>query len=295
MLTSLTTPPILKPEPHTDEPDSNTDDPGPSPSAYVFRIQTRQSPYLDTFHAHHPVHITIASGATGNMIHHTDVQSLSCHVRPSSQSVHQADGSSPLHMVGETCLSFTHEDQTFTFEGLVVENLDVDVLAGTPFMGTNDIAVRPAKRQVILGDGSIHHYGSHQPAAVSSATRRAIVLRSPPSLTTIWLGEFLGVDLRVMHLVTLYMHWNHKPTRLAQDSYQPPKCGQPWPSSPALQVRYTSPTCLPSHISSRETSTSVRYVPCMHQKPATTTHNCKPRDNPGHLYFRPTRTGTRTL
>ena len=33
-------------------------------------------------------------------------------------------------------------------------------LAGTPFMVSNDIAVRPAKRQVILGDGTIHNYGS---------------------------------------------------------------------------------------------------------------------------------------
>ena len=181
--------------PYADEPDSDTDDPGPSLSTHVFRIQTRQSPYLDMFHAHHPVRITIDSGATGNMIRHTVVQRLGCRVTPSSQSVHQADGSSPLHVVGETRLSFTREDRIFTFEGLVVENLDVDVLAGTPFMETNDIAVRPAKRQVILGDGSIHNYGSHQPAAVSSAACRAIVLRSPSSSTTIWPGEFLEVDL----------------------------------------------------------------------------------------------------
>ena len=62
-------------------------------------------------------------------------------------------------------------------------------------METNNIAVRPAKRQVILGDGSIHNCGSHQPAAVSSAARRAIVLRSPSLSTTIWPGEFLEVDL----------------------------------------------------------------------------------------------------
>ena len=88
--------------PYADEPDSDTDDPGPSLSTHVFRIQTRQSPYLDMFHAHHPVRITIDSGATGNMIRHTVVQRLGCRVTPSSQSVHQADGSSPLHVVGET-------------------------------------------------------------------------------------------------------------------------------------------------------------------------------------------------
>ena len=55
---------------------------------------------------------------------------------------------------------FTRDTHTFQFEGLVVEDLDVDILAGTPFMSVNDIAVRPARRQVILGDGSTFTYGS---------------------------------------------------------------------------------------------------------------------------------------
>ena len=181
--------------PNVAEPDSDTDDTGPSPSPKVLRIQTRQSPYLDMFYSHYPVRITIDSGATGNMIRHTVVQRLGCHMTSSSQSVHQADGSSPLHVVGETRFSFNREGRDFTFEGLVVENLDVDVLAGTPFMETNDIAVRPAKRQVILGNGSIISYGSQHPATVNSAACRAIVLRSPPKSMTIWPGEFVEVDL----------------------------------------------------------------------------------------------------
>ena len=113
------------------------------------------------------------------MIRHTVVQRLGCQMTSSSQSVHQADGSPPLHVVGETRFSLNREGRDFTFEGLVVENLDVDVLAGTPFMETNDIAVRLAKRQVILGNGSIVSYGSPHPATVNSAARRSIVLRSP--------------------------------------------------------------------------------------------------------------------
>ena len=49
------------------------------------------------FHAHNRVRITIDSGATRNMICHNVVQPLGCRMTPSSQSVHQADGSSPLH------------------------------------------------------------------------------------------------------------------------------------------------------------------------------------------------------
>ena len=184
-----------EPTPCVDESVGDTDDTGSSLNSHVFRIQTRQSPYLDMFYAHHPVRVTIDSGATGNMIRHTVIQRLGCQVAPSSQSVHQADGSSPLHVVGETRFPFTCGGHTFIFEGLVVENLDVHVLAGTPFMESNDIAVRPAKHQVILGDGTIHNYGSQQPVSISPTARRAIVLRSPPTSTTVWPGEFLEVEL----------------------------------------------------------------------------------------------------
>ena len=43
----------------------------------------------------------------------------------------------------------------FVFEGLDEENLDVDILAGMPFMEYND-GVQPAKHQVTLSDGTIY-------------------------------------------------------------------------------------------------------------------------------------------
>ena len=161
----------------------------------AFRIQTRQSPYIDAFHTHHPVRITIDSGATGNMIRHSVVQRLGSLITSSAQSAHQADGSSPLKVVGETRLVFTRDSREHVFEGLVVENLDVDVLAGTPFIETNDIAVRPAKRQAILGDGSVYLCGSNPHQAKGPAARRALVLRAPPNSMTVWPGEFVEVQL----------------------------------------------------------------------------------------------------
>ena len=62
-------------------------------------------------------------------------------------------------------------------------------------MECNDIAVRPTKRQVILGDGTIHNHGSQQPVTINSTARRAIVLRSSPTSTTILPGEFLELGL----------------------------------------------------------------------------------------------------
>ena len=147
--------------------------------AVAYRVQTRQSPYMDAFHGHHVIRVTIDSGATGNMIRHSTVKRLGSQIVSSAQSVHQADGSSQLKVVGETRISFSRDNRVFSFEGLVVENLDFDVLAGTPFMEANDISVRPAKREVMLGDGTTNTYGSCSPAEANTTARRAFVLRAP--------------------------------------------------------------------------------------------------------------------
>ena len=146
---------IIDGDHHTDCEASTSDDSDNCEESSTLRIQVRMSPYIDTFYRHHPARITIDSGATGNMIRHSIAKRLGAQIKTSSQSAHQADGSSPLTVVGETKLTFVRNDKNFVFEGLVVKNLDVDILAGTPFMESNDIAVRPAKQQVLLGDGTV--------------------------------------------------------------------------------------------------------------------------------------------
>ena len=72
-----------------------------------------QSPYIDAFLAHHSVRIIIDSGATGNMIRSDIANNLRASVTPSSQYAHQADGLSPLHVSGETRLTFNHRHLKF--------------------------------------------------------------------------------------------------------------------------------------------------------------------------------------
>ena len=179
---------ILDNESDTDcdlDPDPPVPDPTlPTPDVVAYCVQTRQSPYMDVFHAHGVVRVTIDSGATGNMIRHSTAKHLGCPIISSAQSVQQADGSSQLHVVGETRTTFTRNNTDFTFEGLVVEDLDVEVLAGIPFMEANDVAFRPAKREVLLGNGSVYRYGSKSPPSPLPTVRRASVLRAPsPSKT----------------------------------------------------------------------------------------------------------------
>ena len=110
----------------------------PSLDVVAYRVQTRQSNYMDVFHGHRVVHVTIDSSATRNMICHSTAKRLGCPIISSAQSVQQADGSSQLQVVGEIRATFTRDNTDFTFEGLVVEDLDVEVLAGIPFKETNE-------------------------------------------------------------------------------------------------------------------------------------------------------------
>lgn len=167
---------------YEDELDSFSDEPLEEGVAQTaLRIQVRQSPYLDVFHNYHPLRLTIDSGATGNMIRGSVAHRIGATIKKTSQSAQQADGSSPLNVVGETKLCLICEDHEFTLDALVIENLDVEVLAGTPFMEQNDIAIRPAKHEISFRDGSSYIYGSKRTSQPSHRVRRTQVLRAQAS------------------------------------------------------------------------------------------------------------------
>ncbi len=176
------------------EDEDEYEDEEPQGDHKAFRIQVRQSPYLDTFYGHSHIRIVIDSGATGNMIRANTASRLGVKVVESTQSAHQADGASPLDVVGETRFIVTNGNRQFQFEGLVVENLDVDILGGTPFMEVNDISIRPAKRSIIFSDGETYIYGSPSKGSTHHI-RRAHVVRGPATNTTVWPGEYIEVSL----------------------------------------------------------------------------------------------------
>lgn len=55
--------------------------------------------------------------------------------------------------------------------------------------------IRPAKRQVILGENTTFTYGSVYSPLTHNAVRRALVLRAPPSPITVWPGDFIEITL----------------------------------------------------------------------------------------------------
>ena len=160
------------------------------------RVQVHKSPYFNAFYKHHPIRITVDSGAETNMIRESFVKQIGVPVVKSSQTALQADGVSPLEVVGEIRILLSREGQEFLLEALVVADMDVEVLAGVPFMFTNDISVRPAKYEVILKDGTVYRYGSSTKVGPHVVRRAQIhVLRAPSKRTTVWPGEFVELEI----------------------------------------------------------------------------------------------------
>ena len=144
------------------------------------RVNVSQSPFLHAFYLHHPLRLTIDTGAETNMMRTSLAKYIGAKVTKSSQSAMQADGRTPLSVVGETRLSLTRHGRSLTLEALFVEDLDVDILAGTPFMASNDIAVRPAKHEIIIAGSDVASYGYSNNPQAHHAVRACHLL--PPGL-----------------------------------------------------------------------------------------------------------------
>ena len=72
--------------------------------------------------------------------------------------------------------------------------MDVDLLAGIPFMSANDISIRPTKHLIMVGDKHATQYNSNQISDVNHIRRtQAYILRSPS--TTVWPGGHIDIAL----------------------------------------------------------------------------------------------------
>ena len=162
-------------EEYEEEEDGETDESVPSSAC---QVQVRESPYVDMFCNHHTLRLVLDSGATENRMSEATVLKLGAIVAGPSQRVNQADGKSPLQVKGGTRLVFQRGDWKYHFEGLVIGNLNVEVLAGTPFMEQSDIALRPAQEERVFSEG--HKCKNDQkPVSSTHTIFRAHVLRAP--------------------------------------------------------------------------------------------------------------------
>lgn len=157
------------------------------------RVNVSQFPFLHAFYRHHPLRLTIDTAMETNMTRASLARHIGDKVTKSSQTALQADACTPLTVVGKTCLPLIRHGRSLTLEALVVKDLDVDILAGTPFTTSNDITVCPARREIITGCDAAS-YGCFQSPQAHYAVRACHLLCAPNINTTVWPGEFLEID-----------------------------------------------------------------------------------------------------
>ena len=139
------------------------------------RVSTKQLLHFKAFHKHHPLRLTLDTGAETSMIKSSITHCIGAPIKQSSQQALQADGMTPLAVAGETHLVLFRAEKQLTLDALVVDDLEVDILAGTPFL----ITVHPAKCQVRIQDSEVIHYqptddttaGSHAVRCLNSLQR----------------------------------------------------------------------------------------------------------------------------
>ena len=94
------------------------------------------------------------------MIKASVAQHIGTVITKSNQSALQANGITPLAIVGETRIVLSRDILNLVLCACVVNDLDVDILVGIPFMALNDISLRPAKQQIMIGNFYTIHYGA---------------------------------------------------------------------------------------------------------------------------------------
>jgi hypothetical protein len=114
------------------------------------------------FYAHVPLTLCIDTGAESNLIHEKIVIVMGLTISPTTQSANQADMKTPLDVVGEiTEVRISKGSHVFMLDALVVrDQIGDDIVAGEPFLYRNDIAVRPARREIIIKGSQVISYAS---------------------------------------------------------------------------------------------------------------------------------------
>jgi len=169
----------------------------PSARAISRRVSTRCSPQLKAFFKQHAVMLTLDTGAETSMIKGSLARSLGLTIEESSQQALQADGTTPLVVIGEVHIFLSHSSKKLALDALVVEDLDVDILAGIPFLISNDIALRPATQQLTIqgSDTICYHTDDKHNAQTHVRAATSYVLRSSAPSIVLWPGDYLEVDV----------------------------------------------------------------------------------------------------
>ena len=80
------------------------------------RVSTKQSPYMKIFYKHHPLLVTLDTGAEINMIKHSVAQFIGATIHKSNQRALQADDVTHLTILDETHIMLSRSKSELTLK-----------------------------------------------------------------------------------------------------------------------------------------------------------------------------------
>lgn len=158
------------------------------------RVDIETSPELRVLCGKESVNALLDSGAESNLIAKRCALRIGADIKKTTARANQADGKSKLKIVGEVHLILERYPHVFKFNGLVVDDLKDDVIAGIPFLTLNDIFVRPAKRTIHIGDKETIKYEPVKTSKCPTNRNVNIILRVPKQ-TSLLPGEIINLPL----------------------------------------------------------------------------------------------------
>ena len=132
-------------------PDTHNVNTNDSTMATSSRVQVCQSPTIDLYYKNSKLKVTLDSGATASLITESVCKSAGIPILPANQRAIQADGQSYLPVVGEINVDLNFEAiPPLHLTALVVPKLGSEVLAGMPFLMSNQIIINTPKSIITI-------------------------------------------------------------------------------------------------------------------------------------------------
>lgn len=142
----------------------------------INRINIDASPVL-TFNlsveGNEEIDATFDTGATVSLLKESKAKRMGSIIRSTTQKVRMADGRTNLEVVGETETTIFRKGKPFHLNAVVCRHIDCDLLAGMPFMKSNDVAIRPYSNEIILNGSEVINYNPYK--KLSNTVRRITI------------------------------------------------------------------------------------------------------------------------
>ena len=124
----------------------------------INRVNVDASPFLELEFDEKPCIATLDTGATCNILSEKLARRVGVKIHPTTQKVRMADGKSNLDVVGETNATLHRKGKPYHLSAIVCRYTDCDILAGMPFLKSNDISLHPYSDEIILGGTEVVKY-----------------------------------------------------------------------------------------------------------------------------------------